>query len=136
MEKTFFMIKPDAVKKNFIGKILSMVEDAGFVISQLKMFKFDKKTASIFYEIHKEKPFFNDLVTFITSSTTVVSILKKNNAVKSLRKLVGATNPLKATPGTIRRCYGTDIQRNAVHASDSTENAKREISIIFGNKQG
>lgn len=132
MEKTLFFIKPDAVKRNIVGKILKIVEEEGFKIVQLKMLRFSKKTASNFYAIHKRKPFFDDLIKYITSSECAASVLGKENAVNELRKLVGETDPLKSPPGTIRRCYGTDIQRNAVHASDSVENAKIEISIIFG----
>lgn len=132
MEKTLFFIKPDAVKRNIVGKILKIVEEEGFKIVQLKMLRFSKKIASNFYVIHKRKPFFDELIKYITSSECVASVLGKENAVNELRKLVGETDPLKSPLGTIRRCYGTDIQRNAVHASDSVENARREISIIFG----
>lgn len=135
MEKTLFFIKPDAVKRNIVGKILEIIEAEKFKILQLKMMRFDKELASNFYAIHKRKPFFNDLIKYITSSECVASVLGKENAVNELRKLVGETDPLKSPPGTIRRCYGTDIQRNAVHASDSAENAKREISIIFGDNE-
>lgn len=137
MEKTLFFIKPEAVKKNIVGKILSMVEDEEFRIIRLKMLKFDEKTASDFYAVHRGKPFFNELIRYITSSECIASVLEREDAVSVLRRLVGETDPLKSLPGTIRRCYGTDIQRNAVHASDSVENAKREISIIFGvNEKG
>lgn len=135
MEQTLFIIKPDAVKRNVVGKILEMVEDEEFKIVQLKMLRFDIKTASDFYAIHKEKSFFNELINFITSSECVISMLEKENAVSELRKLVGETDPLKSPPGTIRRCYGTDIQKNAVHASDSIENAEKEISILFGDRE-
>ena len=132
MERTLFVIKPDALKKDFTGKILEIAEEEGFKIIQLKMLKFDKDTAEDFYSVHKGKSFFYDLISYITSSECVACVLEKENAVKKLRKLVGETDPLKSPPGTIRRCYGTDIQRNAVHASDSVENAEREISIVFG----
>ena len=134
MERTLFIIKPDAVKRNVVGKILEMVEDKEFKIVQLKMLRIDIKTASDFYAIHKEKSFFNKLINFITSSECVISVLEKENGVSELRKLVGETDPLKSPPGTIRKCYGTDIQKNAVHASDSIENAEKEISILFGDR--
>lgn len=131
MERTLFIIKPDAVGRGFSGKILEMVENVGFRIDELKMFQFNNETACTFYAIHKDKPFFNDLVKFVTSSKCIACVLEKENAVSELRKLVGETDPLKSPPGTIRRCYGTDIQMNSVHASDSIENAEREITIIF-----
>lgn len=134
MERTALFIKPAAVSRNVTGKILSIIEDADFTIVQLKMFRFSKEMAEQFYAIHKDKPFFSDLISFVTSSPCVACILEKENAVADLRKLVGETDPLKSPPGSIRRCYGTDIQRNAVHASDSIENAKREITILFEDK--
>lgn len=132
MEKTLFIIKPDAVKRNCAGEILSIIETEGFTIERMKMFQMDNGTACNFYAIHKEKPFFKDLISFITSSRCVACVLEKENAVGDLRKLVGETDPLKSLPGTIRRCFGTDVQMNGVHASDSIENAKKEISILFG----
>ncbi|TET19585.1 MAG: nucleoside-diphosphate kinase [Candidatus Cloacimonadota bacterium] len=132
MEQTLFIIKPDAVGSKCSGRILEMVENAGFRIIELRMFQFDSKTASEFYAMHKEKPFFNDLLTFVTSSKCIACVLEKENAISDLRTLVGETDPSKSPPATIRRCFGTDIQMNAVHASDSMENAKREIDILFG----
>ena len=132
MERTLFIIKPDAVGSKFSGRILGMVENAGFRIVELRMFQFDSKTASEFYAMHKEKSFFNDLLTFVTSSKCIACVLEKENAISDLRKLVGETDPSKSPLTTIRRRYGTDIQMNAVHASDSMENAKREINILFG----
>ena len=131
MERTALFIKPEAVKGNSTGKILSIIEDKGFTMVKLKMFRFSSEMAEQFYAIHKEKPFFADLVSFVTSSPCVACILEKENAVADLRKLVGETDPLKSPPGTIRHSFGTDIQRNAVHASDSVENAKREMTILF-----
>lgn len=132
MERTALFIKPEAVKNHTTGKILGIIENAGFTLVELKMFQFDKKRAERFYAIHRGKPFFDDLIAFVTSSPCVACVLEKQNAVADLRKLVGETDPLKSPPGSIRRCYGTDIQRNAVHASDSHENAEKEITILFG----
>jgi nucleoside-diphosphate kinase len=131
MERTALFIKPEAVKRHATGEILSIVEQAGFTIAELKMFRFSKEMAERFYAIHRGKAFFADLISFVISSLCVACVLEKENAVADLRKLVGETDPLKSPPGTIRRCYGTDIQRNAVHASDSVENAQKEISILF-----
>lgn len=132
MEQTLLIIKPDAVERNLIGDIIKRVEEKGFEINKLKMFTFDLATAERFYEIHKEKPFFDKLVEYITSSKSVAALLERENAVAFLREVVGKTDPLESPPDTIRRCYGIDIQKNSVHASDSVENGKREISIIFG----
>jgi len=134
MEKTLFIIKPDAVRRNIIGKILFIVEEKKFKITNLRMVTFSEETAKEFYAIHREKPFFKELIKFITSSSSVCCLLERKNAVFELRKLVGLTDPLKSPPETVRRCYGTNIQMNAVHASDTVENAKREIDIIFGKK--
>jgi nucleoside-diphosphate kinase len=132
MERTALFIKPVAVKNHATGKILTIIEDAGFTVVKLKMFRFSKEMAERFYAVHREKPFFQDLISFVTSGPCVGCILEKEDAVADLRKLVGETDPLQSPPGTIRRCFGTDIQRNGVHASDSSENAKKEISILFG----
>lgn len=131
MEQTLLVIKPDAVERNLTGEIIKRVEENGFRILKLKMFTFNLETAERFYEIHKEKPFFRDLVEYITSSKSVAALLERENGVAFLREVVGKTDPVESPPGTIRRCYGIDIQRNSVHASDSLENGKREISIIF-----
>jgi nucleoside-diphosphate kinase len=132
MEQTLLIIKPDAVERNLTGDIIKRVEEKGFKMIKLKMFTFSLETAKRFYEIHKEKPFFDELVEYITSSRSVAALLERENAVAFLREIVGKTDPLESPPHTIRRCYGIDIQKNSVHASDSMENAKKEISIIFG----
>ncbi len=132
MERTALFIKPEAVRNHTAGKILSIIENAGFALMELKMFRFSKEQAEQFYAIHREKPFFNDLIAFVTSGPCVACVLEKEHAVSDLRSLVGETDPLKSPPGSIRRCFGTDIQRNAVHASDSIENAGKEITILFG----
>jgi nucleoside-diphosphate kinase len=131
MEKTLSIIKPDGVKKNIVGKILTRFEDAGLKLVACKMMKLDEKLAGSFYEIHKERPFFKDLVTFMTSGPVVVSVLEGNNAVQLNRDLMGATNPKEAKPGTIRADFADSIDANTVHGSDSLENAAREIRFFF-----
>ncbi len=131
MEKTLFMIKPDAVRKKVVGKIISMVEGE-FEILDMKMKRFTREEAEKFYEVHRGKSFFEDLVNFITSGPVVGLLLQGENAIERLRKIIGATDPEKAEPGTVRSLYGTNIRENAVHASDSPIAAEREISIFFG----
>lgn len=130
-ERTLSIIKPDAVKKNVVGKILSRFEDAGLKIVATRMLELDKNLAGQFYAVHKERPFFNDLVTFMISGPVVVSVLEGPNAVAKNRELMGATDPKKAAPGTIRADFADSIDANAVHGSDSLENAKTEISFFF-----
>ena len=131
MEQTLGIIKPDAVKKNLIGKIISIIEERGFKIRAMKMLLLREKDAKEFYIVHKERPFYNDLVKFMTSGPIVVMLLERENAISEWRKTMGATNPEEAEEGTIRRLYGTSIQNNAVHGSDSPENAKIEIDFFF-----
>ncbi|MBC8384697.1 MAG: nucleoside-diphosphate kinase [Candidatus Cloacimonetes bacterium] len=128
---TLMLIKPDAASKNKIGEIIKMIEDNGFIIQKMKMLQMTDELAKNFYAVHKGKSFFKELLKFMTSDKIVAIVLKRENAVDELRLLVGATNSNEAKVGTIRYLYGTDIQCNAVHASDSVENAKKEISIIF-----
>ncbi len=128
---TLTMIKPDAVKNGHIGNILQMIEKAGFRIAALKYTKLSKEKAGEFYEVHKERPFYNELVDFMSSGPIVAAILKKNNAVEDFRKLIGATDPSKAEEGTIRKLYATSLGENAVHGSDSNENAKIEADFHF-----
>ena len=128
---TLTMIKPDAVSANRSGRILNMINDAGFRIVSLKMLKMSKEQASIFYLIHKERPFYNDLVEYMSSGPVIAAILEKPDAVEAYRMLMGATNPAIAEEGTIRRLYGESIQRNAVHGSDSYENAVAESNFFF-----
>ncbi|HHE39195.1 MAG TPA: nucleoside-diphosphate kinase [Candidatus Cloacimonetes bacterium] len=128
---TLLLIKPNATEEHHIGAILKIVEENGFAIESLKMIFMDDDLSSRFYSVHKGKPFYKGLIEFMHSGKTVAAILKKDNAIVSLRKLVGNTDSKKAESGTIRHLYGEDIRRNAVHASDSSENAKKEISIIF-----
>ncbi len=130
MEKTLLFIKPDGVKRKITGKIISILEK-NFTIKGIKMVKINKKTAERFYEIHKGKEFFESLVDYVTSGPIVAILLSGKDVVNRLRDIVGNTDPEKAKEGTIRRLYGLDIQKNTVHASDSPENAKREISFFF-----
>lgn len=129
--KTLLMIKPDAVKKRVIGKIISMLEEAGFDIKDMRMKRFTREEAEKFYEVHRERPFFGELVEFITSGPVVGICIEGEDIVKRIRDFIGATDPKKAAPGTIRALYGTDISHNAVHASDSPENAERELKFFF-----
>lgn len=134
MQKTLLLIKPNACKHNLIGRIIDMVERNGFVVVDLKLFTMSNDIANEFYEMHQLRDFFPKLIEFMTSGNTVAVVLEKDNAIVDLRLLVGNTNPSEANPGTIRYLYGESTTINAVHASDSEENALREIDIIF-NKQ-
>ena len=131
-EQTLSIIKPDAVAKNVIGKIYTRFEENGLKIVQAKMAHLSKEEAEGFYAIHKERPFFNDLVTFMTSGPVMIQALEGDNAVLKNRELMGATNPQEAAPGTIRADFAESIDANAVHGSDSLENAKIEIEYFFG----
>ena len=131
-EQTLSIIKPDAVKKNVIGEIYSRFEKAGLKIIQAHMIELSKEEAEGFYEIHKERPFFNDLVSFMISGPVMIQALEGENAVLKNRELMGATNPKEAEPGTIRADFAESIDANAVHGSDSPENAKIEIDYFFG----
>lgn len=130
-ERSLVLIKPDAVKKNVIGQILSCYEDVGLKIIALKMEKASLEVASKHYAIHKGKPFYNDLIKFITGGPLCALILEGEDAIAKIRKLNGNTNPLKAEEGTIRRYFGSSVTENCVHASDSLENAEIEIGIWF-----
>jgi nucleoside-diphosphate kinase len=127
------MIKPDAVEKNYIGGILKMINDAGFVIKAMKYTKLSAETAGKFYEVHKARPFYGELVEYMSSGPIVAAILEKSNAVADFRTLIGATNPADAAEGTIRKIYAESIAANAVHGSDSDENAMIEGNFFFSN---
>ena len=131
MEQTLSIIKPDAVKKNVIGQILSRFETAGLKIVACKLKQLSKDEAEGFYAEHKGRPFFNDLVEFMTSGPVSIQVLEGANAIAVNRKLMGATNPKDAEEGTIRKKYGISIDKNSVHGSDSVENAKIEIDFFF-----
>jgi nucleoside-diphosphate kinase len=132
---TFTIIKPYAVSEGHIGPILNKIHAAGFKISAMRMLWLTRGEAQRFYEVHKERPFYNDLVEFMTSGPIVVAILKKENAVANYRKLIGATDPEKAEEGTIRKEFARSMRENAVHGSDSDENANFEASFFFSGLQ-
>ncbi len=131
MERTLSIIKPDAVAKNVIGEIYSRFESAGFKIVATKMIHLDEITAGGFYAVHQERPFFNDLISFMTSGPVMVQVLEGENAVAKHREIMGATNPQEAASGTIRADFAESLDENAVHGSDSIENAAVEIAYFF-----
>ncbi len=131
MEKTLSIIKPDAVSKNVLGKILDRFESSGLKIVAIKMLHLDQDMAEGFYAEHKGKPFFDKLITFMTSGPVIVQVLSGENAIKTNRELMGNTNPEEAASGTIRSDFAESIDANAVHGSDSSESAEREISYFF-----
>lgn len=128
---TFTMLKPDAVEANNIGPILAKINQAGFRIIAMKYLKLSKETAGKFYEVHKERPFYGELVDYMSSGPIVAAVLQKDNAVAEYRTLIGATDPSKAEPGTIRNLFAKSISANAVHGSDSDENANIEANFYF-----
>lgn len=133
--RTLAILKPDCVEKNLIGKVVSHIQEAGFKIIGMKMVRLTKDSAGGFYEIHKERSFYNDLIAYMTSGPCVPIALEKENAVEDFRKLIGATNPENAEEGTIRKMYAESIERNIVHGSDSDENAAKEIAHFFTRKE-
>lgn len=128
---TFTMIKPSAHASGYSGKILSKIEEGGFEIKALKMVHLTKEQAGQFYDVHIGRPFYEELVTFMSSGPIIAVILEKDNAVEDFRRYIGATDPAKADPGTIRNLYGKNMGENAVHGSDSDENAQREAGFFF-----
>ncbi|MGB5539097.1 MAG: nucleoside-diphosphate kinase [Gammaproteobacteria bacterium] len=133
IERTFSIIKPDAVAKNVIGEIVSRFEKNGLRVIAMKMLHLTKEQAQGFYAVHKERPFYNDLVKFMTSGPVVVQVLEGENAVKKNRELMGATNPAEAAPGTIRADFAKTVDENAVHGSDAPETAAQEIEFFFAD---
>ena len=131
MERTLVLVKPDAMERNLGGQILARLETAGLKIIALKMLKVDKDLAHKHYGIHADKPFFADLIAYITSYPIIAAVFQGENAVETARRVMGATDPDKAGAGTIRRDFGLDIQRNSVHGSDSKENAETEVNLYF-----
>lgn len=131
IERTFSIIKPNAVKKNCIGKIIDRFESAGLKVAAAKMLTLDAAKAEGFYAEHRERPFFGSLVSFMTSGPVLLMVLEGENAVARNREIMGATNPANAAPGTIRKDFADSIEANAAHGSDSPESAKREISYFF-----
>ncbi|WP_084015755.1 nucleoside-diphosphate kinase [Moheibacter sediminis] len=132
---TLTMIKPDAVKNGHIGNILADITTAGFGIKALKLTQLSRRDAELFYSVHKERPFFGELVDFMISGPIVAAILEKNNAIEEFRNLIGATNPQEAAEGTIRQKYAESIAANAIHGSDSDENAIIEANFHFSGRE-
>ena len=130
-EQTLSLIKPDAVERNLIGKIIQIFEENNLIIEKMKKIHVNMDFAKKFYSVHSDKPFFNDLCSYISSGPLVAMVLKGDNAVQKNRELMGATNPKDAKPGTIRNLYAVSIDKNSVHGSDSVENANIEIGLFF-----
>ena len=135
MNQTFSIIKPDATKRNLTGSINSLIENNGLRIIAQKRIKLTIEQAQKFYDIHNDKPFFRDLVEYMTSEPVVVQVLQGENAVKKYREIMGATNPENAEDGTIRKLFALNVQENSVHGSDSDENAKKEIDFFFNKNE-
>lgn len=135
MEKTFSIIKPDGVRRNLVGKILAKMEGAGLRVVATKMISLSKEQAEHFYAVHKERSFFKELCDYMRSGPVVVSVLEGANAVVAYRELMGATDPSKAAPGTIRAEFGVNVGENTVHGSDSKENAAQEIAFFFSQSE-
>lgn len=133
--KTIAIIKPDAVAKNVIGEIVAKITQAGFKVNGMKLIKLSESQAGAFYEIHKDRPFYGELIEYMTSGPVVPISLEKENAVEDFRKLIGATNPEEAEEGTIRKLYGAGIEANAIHGSDSDENAAIETNFFFSRAE-
>ncbi len=134
-KQTFTMIKPSTFSANHTGAILKMINEAGFTLKAMKITKLSAEQAGAFYEVHKERPFYADLVQFMSSGPIVAAVLEKENAVEDYRKLIGATNPANAAEGTIRKLFAINLQENAVHGSDSDENAAIESDFFFSKTE-
>ena len=135
MERTFLMIKPDGVQRSLVGEVISRLEAKGFTLVGLKLVSVSRELAEQHYDVHKERPFFGKLVEFIISSPVVAMVWEGEGVVASARKIIGATNPLNAEPGTIRGDYGISIGRNLIHGSDAIETAQKEISLWFKDEE-
>ncbi|MFC2047960.1 nucleoside-diphosphate kinase [Chloroflexota bacterium] len=135
MERSLVLIKPDAMQRRLAGTIISRLEGQGLKLVALKILHIDRALAQKHYAIHADKPFFEDLVNYITSTPIVASVFEGDGAVEAIRKIMGATDPVKAEAGTIRSDFGLDIQRNVVHGSDSLETAEKEIKLFFSEKE-
>jgi len=135
MDRTFSIIKPDATRRNITGSIIKVIEENGLSIIAQKRLKLSTKQAENFYSIHKERPFFKDLIEYMTSYPVVVQVLSSENSVEKYRSVMGATNPENAEEGTIRKLFALNIQENSVHGSDSNENAKTEIDFFFKEEE-
>ncbi|MDI6799370.1 MAG: nucleoside-diphosphate kinase [Actinomycetota bacterium] len=132
MEKTFLMVKPDGVKRGLVGEVIGRLERKGFAIEAMKMMTIERSLAERHYAAHDGKPFFKDLIDYVTSGPVVAMVISGRSAVSSVRKMMGATDPSEAEPGSVRGDLATDISENIVHGSDSLESAKREIELFFG----
>lgn len=132
LERTLFIVKPDAVRRNLIGRILASVEERGFRIAEARLARLTREEAQTFYAEHQGRPFFNDLVEYMTSGPVMLTCLEAENAVAALRDAVGATDPAQSAPATIRKLFGESKQMNSVHASDSQASAEREVKSFFG----
>jgi len=135
VERTLVFVKPDGVQRGLVGEIISRLERKGLKIVALKMLRMDRAMAERHYGIHRDKPFFSSLVDFITSGPIVAAVVEGRQAVEVVRRLMGDTDPLKAAPGTIRGDFGMEVQENLIHGSDSEENARKEISLFFSDKE-
>ena len=131
MERTFAIIKPDAVERKLAGKILARIEEAGFIVKAMRLQHLTKREAEGFYAVHRERPFFGELTDFMSSGPCVLLALEAPNAIQKWRDLMGATDPAKAGPGTIRKDCGKDVEQNAVHGSDGPDTARKEIAFFF-----
>jgi|TARA_B100001750_G_C15521084_1_gene611618 nucleoside-diphosphate kinase len=130
-EQTLFIVKPDGVRRQLVGEIIARFEKRGFFIKELKMFTFTNELASEFYSIHKDKPFFEELLSYITSGPVVAVVIEGNNAVSTTRQMVGATKSFEAEPGSIRGDFGLGFTENIIHASDSKESFEKEVNVVF-----
>ncbi|HAC66189.1 MAG TPA: nucleoside-diphosphate kinase [Cyanothece sp. UBA12306] len=135
MERTFIMIKPDGVQRGLVGEVISRFEAKGFTLVGMKLMNVSKELAEKHYDVHKERPFFAGLIQFITSGPVVAMVWEGDGVVASARKIIGATNPLSAEPGTIRGDYGVTVGRNLIHGSDAIETAQTEIALWFSNQE-
>ena len=135
MSKTLAIIKPDAVQSGKAGNIIAHLEQSGFTLRAMQMARLDAESAAEFYEVHRERPFYAALVSFMTSGASIPIVLEADGAVRKLREVIGATDPAEAAPGTVRKLYAESKERNAIHASDSDENAGREIAFFFSDRE-
>jgi nucleoside-diphosphate kinase len=135
MERSLVLIKPDAMERGLAGAIIGRLQSEGLKLLALRMLHMDRALAERHYAVHRDKPFFRELVEYIISTPIVAAVFEGDNAVERIRTLMGATDPSKAAPGTIRKDYGLDVQRNSTHASDSPENAAKEIRLFFTDKE-
>ncbi len=135
MDRTLAILKPDCVRRNLVGEVIARMEKSGFKIVGMKMVRLTKEAAGEFYSVHRERPFYNDLVNFMTSGPCVPMVIEKRNAYEEFRRIIGATDPKEAAPGTIRRDLAGNKQENIVHGSDSSENARVEIAFFFSERE-